>query len=162
MYEHANTTAQLMAASGGHGVDVILEVSMKQNMATDLQVLASGGRVAVIGGTGEVMFDAYPVIAKGASRSAMNDFCFIVAKMHVYGYAYFILWTNAKLVSAEDTCSCTGLSFAGVDLNMIPAARLADMHEYIRAGLQNESLKPQVSFASAHQVTRYDRICICR
>jgi NADPH2:quinone reductase len=48
---------QVMKASGGRGVDVIVELLANVNLGKDLTILAKGGRVAVIGSRGRVEID---------------------------------------------------------------------------------------------------------
>jgi NADPH:quinone reductase len=48
---------QIMKATGGRGVDVIVELLANVNLAKDLTILAKGGRVAVIGSRGRVEID---------------------------------------------------------------------------------------------------------
>ena len=45
---------QIMSATGGRGVDVIVELVANVNLEKDLTILAKGGRVAVIGSRGRV------------------------------------------------------------------------------------------------------------
>ena len=45
---------QIMKATGGHGVDVILEMLANANLGKDLTILAKGGRVVIIGSRGPV------------------------------------------------------------------------------------------------------------
>ena len=45
---------QIMKATGGHGVDVILEMLANVNLGKDLTILAKGGRVVIIGSRGPV------------------------------------------------------------------------------------------------------------
>jgi NADPH2:quinone reductase len=45
---------QIMKATGGRGVDVIVELLANVNLGTDLTILANGGRVAIIGSRGRV------------------------------------------------------------------------------------------------------------
>jgi NADPH2:quinone reductase len=46
-----------MKATGGRGVDVIVELLANVNLGKDLKVLAKGGRVAIIGSRGRVEID---------------------------------------------------------------------------------------------------------
>jgi NADPH2:quinone reductase len=48
---------QIMKATDGRGVDVIVELLANVNLAKDLTVLARGGRVAIIGSRGRVEID---------------------------------------------------------------------------------------------------------
>ena len=43
---------QIMKATGGHGVDVIVELLANVNLGKDLTILAKGGRVVIIGSRG--------------------------------------------------------------------------------------------------------------
>src|SRR6266480_4091816 len=48
---------QIMNATGGRGVDVIVELLSNVNLGKDLTILAKGGRVAIIGSRGRVEID---------------------------------------------------------------------------------------------------------
>ena len=48
---------QIMNATGGRGVDVIVELLANVNLGKDLTILAKGGRVAIIGSRGRVEID---------------------------------------------------------------------------------------------------------
>ncbi len=48
---------QIMNATGGRGVDVIVELLANENLGKDLTILAKGGRVAIIGSRGRVEID---------------------------------------------------------------------------------------------------------
>ena len=48
---------QIMNATGGRGVDVIVELLANLNLGKDLTILAKGGRVAIIGSRGRVEID---------------------------------------------------------------------------------------------------------
>src|ERR1700675_898101 len=45
---------EIMKASGGRGVDIVLEMLANVNLANDLKLLATNGRVIVIGNRGEI------------------------------------------------------------------------------------------------------------
>ncbi len=45
---------EIMKATGGRGVDVILEMLANVNLSTDLKLLAMNGRVIIIGNRGEI------------------------------------------------------------------------------------------------------------
>jgi NADPH2:quinone reductase len=47
------------------GVEIIIEIAAKANLGADLALAAPGGRIVIVGGTGQTPFDALPVIAKG-------------------------------------------------------------------------------------------------
>jgi NADPH2:quinone reductase len=73
----------IMEATGGRGVDVILEVLANVNLGMDLQILAPGGRVAVVGSRGPVEInprdlmsrnaDVRGVMLAGASASTLSE-----------------------------------------------------------------------------------------
>src|SRR5439155_7642250 len=48
---------QIMKATGGRGVDVIVELLANVNLGKDLTILAKGGRVAIVGSRGQVEID---------------------------------------------------------------------------------------------------------
>jgi NADPH2:quinone reductase len=48
---------QIMKATGGRGVDVIVELLANVNLGKDLTIMAKGGRVVIIGSRGRVEID---------------------------------------------------------------------------------------------------------
>jgi NADPH2:quinone reductase len=58
---------QLTELTCGHGVNVILEMLANVNLAKDLTVLATGGRVAVIGSRGRIEIDPRDAMGREAS-----------------------------------------------------------------------------------------------
>ncbi|HEU0274588.1 MAG TPA: NADPH:quinone reductase [Candidatus Udaeobacter sp.] len=48
---------QIMKATGGRGVDVIVELLANVNLGKDLTIMAKGGRVAIVGSRGRVEID---------------------------------------------------------------------------------------------------------
>jgi NADPH2:quinone reductase len=56
VFDHRATDhfIQIMNATGGRGVDVIVELLANVNLGNDLTILAKGGRVAIIGSRGRV------------------------------------------------------------------------------------------------------------
>jgi len=63
-----------VAANGGRGFDVILEMLSNVNLANDLKALAMGGRVVVIGSRGTVEIDPRDTMARDASIVGMSLF----------------------------------------------------------------------------------------
>ncbi|MBM3466090.1 MAG: NADPH:quinone reductase, partial [Armatimonadetes bacterium] len=57
---------EAVAATGGHGFDVILEMLANVNLPSDLEVLAQGGRVVLIGNRGRVEIDPRAAMRKDA------------------------------------------------------------------------------------------------
>jgi NADPH2:quinone reductase len=92
---------QALAATGGRGYDVILEMLANVNLAKDLTVLAMYGRVVVVGSRGNIEINPRDTMARDAAILGMT------------------LWN----VSQQDMVS---------------------IHSAIRAGLENETLRPIV------------------
>ena len=65
---------KIMQATGGRGVDVILEMAAHINLDKDLGLLARFGRVVVIGNRGRVEIDARQAMGKDASIFGMTSF----------------------------------------------------------------------------------------
>ena len=65
---------EAVAATGGRGFDVILEMLSNVNLARDLKTLAMGGRVVVIGSRGTVEIDPRDTMARDASIVGMTLF----------------------------------------------------------------------------------------
>jgi NADPH2:quinone reductase len=63
---------QLLALTGGRGVDVIAEMLANVNLDKDLSVLAKGGRVVVIGSRGRVEIDPRGAMGRDASIHGMS------------------------------------------------------------------------------------------
>jgi NADPH:quinone reductase len=61
-------------ATGGRGVDVILEMAAHLNLDTDLSLLAPRGRVVVIGNRGRVEIDARQAMGRDAAILGMTLF----------------------------------------------------------------------------------------
>jgi NADPH2:quinone reductase len=66
--------ARIMQATGGRGVDVILEMAAHINLDKDLALLARHGRVVVIGNRGRVEIDARQAMARDATILGMTLF----------------------------------------------------------------------------------------
>ena len=54
-------TCQVLECTNGAGVDVVIEMLANVNLEYDLQLLAPGGRVAVVGNRGTVVGRASPL-----------------------------------------------------------------------------------------------------
>jgi NADPH2:quinone reductase len=63
---------QLMDLTGGKGVPLILEMLANVNLGKDLKMLASRGRVVVIGSRGEVTIDARDTMSRNADIRGMS------------------------------------------------------------------------------------------
>jgi NADPH2:quinone reductase len=62
---------QIMKATGGHGVDVIVEMLANLNLAKDLTILAKGGRVMIIGSRGPVEINPRDTMQRDADIRGM-------------------------------------------------------------------------------------------
>jgi len=58
---------ETLKATGGRGVDIILEMLANVNLATDLKLLAINGRVIIIGNRGEITINPRDLMARRAS-----------------------------------------------------------------------------------------------
>ena len=74
VFSHAKPgyTDEIMKATSGRGVDVILEMLANVNLANDLKLLAQYGRVIVIGNRGDVTINARELMARRASIRAFT------------------------------------------------------------------------------------------
>jgi len=67
-----DTVREIQAATGGRGVDVIIEMLANVNLDTDLGLLAVSGRVVVVGNRGRVEIDARQTMAKESAILGMS------------------------------------------------------------------------------------------
>jgi NADPH2:quinone reductase len=69
VFDHSKAGYQeeIMKATGGRGVDFILEMLANVNMATDLKLLATNGRVIIIGNRGEITINPRDLMVRRAS-----------------------------------------------------------------------------------------------
>lgn len=76
VFDHrsASYMEEAVAATGGRGFNVILEMLANVNLSRDLKVLAMGGRVVVIGSRGTVEIDPRDAMAREASVVGMSLF----------------------------------------------------------------------------------------
>ncbi|OLC95214.1 MAG: NADPH:quinone reductase [Acidobacteria bacterium] len=74
VFDHSKAGYQeeIMKATGGRGVDLILEMLANVNLAHDLKLLAIHGRVIVIGNRGEVTINARELMARRGSIRAFT------------------------------------------------------------------------------------------
>jgi NADPH2:quinone reductase len=68
-FNHRNTgyTDAILKATGGRGVDVVLEMLANVNLAADLKLLARFGRVIVIGSRGDISITPRDLMARTSS-----------------------------------------------------------------------------------------------
>jgi NADPH2:quinone reductase len=64
-------TDEIVKATGGQGVDLILEMLANVNLSNDLKLLATGGRVVVIGSRGDVTITPRDLMSR---RAAIHGF----------------------------------------------------------------------------------------
>jgi len=69
VFDHSKPGYQeeILKATGGHGVDIILEMLANVNLATDLKLLATKGRVIIIGNRGEITINPRDLMLRRAS-----------------------------------------------------------------------------------------------
>ena len=74
VFDHSKAGYQeeILKATGGRGVDIILEMLANVNLAHDLKLLAPRGRVIVIGNRGEVTINARELMGRRASIRAFT------------------------------------------------------------------------------------------
>ena len=74
VFDHSKPGYQeeILKATGGRGVDIILEMLANVNLANDLKLLATKGRVIVIGNRGEVTINARELMGRRASIRAFT------------------------------------------------------------------------------------------
>ncbi len=63
---------EIMKATGGRGVDIILEMLANVNLANDTKLLATSGRVIVIGNRGEITINPRELMGRRASVRAFT------------------------------------------------------------------------------------------
>jgi len=73
-HKEPNYLEAIGRATGGRGVDVILEMAAHINLDKDLSVLAPRGRIVVIGNRGRVEIDARQAMARDAAILGMTLF----------------------------------------------------------------------------------------
>ena len=73
---------QILPLTGGRGVDVVLEMLANVNLDRDLEVLAPGGRVVVIGNRGRIEIDPRKAMGKDAAILGMTLFNVTRSELH--------------------------------------------------------------------------------
>jgi NADPH2:quinone reductase len=68
VFDHgsAECAGQVRAATGGRGVDIVIEMAAHVNLGRDLAMLAPGGRVVVVGSRGSVQIDPRDAMTREA------------------------------------------------------------------------------------------------
>jgi NADPH2:quinone reductase len=69
VFDHgkAGYQEEIMKATGGRGVDIILEMLANVNLSADLKLLATNGRVIIIGNRGEITINPRDLMLRRAS-----------------------------------------------------------------------------------------------
>jgi len=73
-HREANYTGGIMTATGGRGVNLIVEMAAHVNLDRDLTLLARFGRVVVVGNRGRVEIDARQAMGRDAAILGMTLF----------------------------------------------------------------------------------------
>ena len=112
-------TDEILKATAGRGVDIVLEMLANVNLAADLKLLATYGRVIVIGNRGEITINPRDLMAR---RSSVRG---------------FTLWATTEAETAEIHAAL----YAGFENGMlrpvigkeIPLAEAARAHKEVMA-----------------------------
>jgi NADPH2:quinone reductase len=71
-HSKAGYQEEIMRATGGRGVDIIVEMLANVNLANDLKLLATNGRVIVVGNRGDVTINARDLMVRRGSIRAFT------------------------------------------------------------------------------------------
>lgn len=93
-------TDKIMEATEGRGIDVIVEMLSNVNLSKDLQMLAYGGRVAIVGSRGPIEINPRDTMAKESS---------------IMGVALFF-------ATPEEKKECAALLYAGMEAGWLRPA----------------------------------------
>ncbi len=96
-HKDANYMDAVLQATGGRGVDVVLEMAAHINLDKDLSVLARNGRIVVIGNRGRVEIDPRGAMAKDAAILGMTLFNSPAAEIAAMHAAIVAGLTNGSL-----------------------------------------------------------------
>jgi NADPH:quinone reductase len=97
-------TDEILKATGGKGVDIILEMLANVNLAADLKLLATYGRVIVIGNRGEITINPRDLMSRRASVRGFTLWAVTEAEtneIHAALYAGFENGTLRPVVGRE-------------------------------------------------------------
>jgi NADPH:quinone reductase len=103
-HRDAGYTDSIMAATGGRGVDLIVEMAAHINLDRDLALLAKHGRVVVVGNRGRVEIDARQAMGRDAAILGMTLFNATdvdLAEIHAALYAGLANGTLNPVVGRE-------------------------------------------------------------
>ncbi|KAK6302542.1 hypothetical protein J4Q44_G00268970 [Coregonus suidteri] len=93
-------TSKIMDATKGQGVNVIVEMLSNVNLSSDLQMLAYGGRVTVVGSRGPIEINPRDTMAKESS----------------------IIGVALPYATVEEKAECAAALFAGLDAGWLKPA----------------------------------------
>jgi len=97
-------TDEILKATGGRGVDIVLEMLANANLAADLKLLATYGRVIVIGNRGEITINPRDLMSRRASVRGFTLWAVTpaeTAEIHAALYAGFENGTLRPVVGKE-------------------------------------------------------------
>jgi NADPH:quinone reductase len=120
-YRGADAAARIREATGGAGVDRVIEVDIAANAALDVQVLKGGGDIAVYGsGAGEFQLPFFPLIVNNIGMRF-----FIVYELspsdRAQAQAHLGAWLKKGLLAHNIAAR-------------LPLARIAEAHELVESG----------------------------
>ncbi len=74
VFDHSKTGYQeeIMKMTGGRGVDIILEMLANVNLSADLKLLATNGRVIIVGNRGEITINPRDLMPRRASARGFS------------------------------------------------------------------------------------------
>ncbi len=74
VFDHskAGYREEIMKATGGRGVDIILEMLANVNLSADLKLLATNGRVIIVGNRGEISINPRDLMSRRASARGFS------------------------------------------------------------------------------------------
>jgi NADPH2:quinone reductase len=83
VFDHSkeNYLAEILDATGGKGVDIILEMLANHNLVKDFDVLAKYGRISIIGNRGSIEFNPRLAMSKDATIYGLTLFSTPEAQM---------------------------------------------------------------------------------
>lgn len=74
VFDHSKSgyLEEIMRATGGRGVDIVLEMLANVNLANDMKLLATNGRIIVIGNRGDIAINPRDLMARRGSIRAFT------------------------------------------------------------------------------------------
>jgi len=120
-YKREDVAARAAVLSGGQGFDRIVEVDAAANLASDLNLLAPGGDVAIYGsGASEIVLPFFPAIVRNATLR-----CFIVYNLAAADRARAIATLTPMLARGELQHNVA---------ERLPLAQCAQAHQIVESG----------------------------